>query len=106
MSPARDNSHVMKIKETEKFTKWIGKVRDAMAAAAITKRIHRIERDGYLGDARSVGAGVSELRIDVGQGYRVYFTVRGKELVILICGGNKTSQDRDIKIAQKMAKEL
>ena len=68
----------------------------------------RIERlaDGALGDVRPAGGAVSELRIDYGQGYRIYFTRRGATIVVLLCGGDKSSQDRDIKTAQRLAKGL
>ncbi|WP_409978067.1 type II toxin-antitoxin system RelE/ParE family toxin [Pseudomonas sp. C9-3] len=66
------------------------------------RRLERI-RSGHFGDIRSVGIGVSEIRLDVGPGYRVYFTRRGDVLILLLCGGDKTSQQRDIKLAQQLA---
>lgn len=68
----------------------------------ILRRLDRI-RSGHFGDIRSVGIGVSEIRLDVGPGYRVYFTRRGDVLILLLCGGDKTSQQRDIKLAQQLA---
>ena len=71
----------------------------------IAIRIDRIE-EGNFGDYRSVGSGVSEIRVNVGQGYRIYYTVRSRTVVILLCGGDKSSQRRDIRRAQRMANEL
>ena len=73
--------------------------------ASIASRIERIE-DGNFGDHRSVGGGISELRINVGQGYRVYYTIRNNTLVILLCGGGKSSQRRDIRRARQVASEV
>ena len=81
------------------------KLRDLQAKAAILTRIERIE-DGNFGDHRSVGGGISELRVHVGQGYRVYYMIRRRKVVILLCGGDKSSQQRDIKRAQQIAGEL
>lgn len=86
------------------FVAWEKKLRDDRAKAAIAARIFRVS-NGLIGDVKSIGSGVSELRIDYGPGYRVYFLQRGHELIILLCGGDKTSQDRDIKKAKQLAKE-
>lgn len=80
-------------------------MRDQRAKAAIVSRIERME-DGNFGDHKSVGGAVSELRINVGKGYRAYYTIRRNAVVILLCGGDKSSQQRDIKLAQQMAAEL
>jgi putative addiction module killer protein len=72
---------------------------------AILRRLNRVKA-GNLGDARSVGGGVSELRLDVGPGYRLYFTRRGEVVIVLLCGGDTASQDRDIKLAKKLAGEI
>ena len=80
-------------------------MRDKQAQARIAVRIRRIE-DGNFGDSKSVGGGVSELRIDVGKGYRAYYTIRDNTVVILLCGGDKSSQPQDIQRAQRMASEL
>jgi putative addiction module killer protein len=93
------------ITQTEDFSKWLGKLRDSKARAVIVERIQRVSH-GLLGDVKSVSGGVSELRIDYGPGYRVYFTQRGGELVILLCGGDKATQPRDIKKAQALAAGL
>lgn len=71
----------------------------------MASRIERME-DGNFGDHRSVGGGVSELRINVGKGYRAYYTIRRNTVVILLCGGDKSSQQQDIKLAQQMASKL
>ena len=83
----------------------LGKLRDQRDRVTIAARIRRIE-DGYFGDHKSVGGGVSELRIDVGKGYRAYYTIRNNVVVILLCGGDKSSQQKDIQLAQQMADEL
>lgn len=75
------------------------------AVARIGARIRRLEL-GNPGDVKSVGEGVSEMRIDYGPGYRVYFTRRGKTIVLLLCGGDKRTQSKDVKAAQKMVKEI
>ncbi len=95
----------MEIVYTELFEKWLKRLRDLQAKAAILTRIERIE-DGNFGDHRPVGGGISELRVHVGQGYRVYYMIRRRKVVILLCGGNKSSQQRDIKRAQQIAGEL
>ena len=94
-----------KILQTETYKKWFKKLKDQTAKFAIGQRLERM-KVGNFGDSKTVGEGVFELRIDVGQGYRVYFTNDGKEIIILLVGGNKTSQDSDIKTAKKMAKEF
>lgn len=94
----------MKTKQTPQFAKWLKGLKDQRALRSITVRIARIE-GGLLGDVKFFG-GIGELRIDVGAGYRVYFLKRGEELVILLCGGDKRSQDRDIAKAKEMAADL
>ena len=80
-------------------------LRDSKARARIQTRIDRLQL-GLRGDVKPVGEGISELRIDYGPGYRVYFIQRGKQLVILLAGGDKRTQDRDIKTAQALARDL
>lgn len=82
------------------FDEWLRELRDANAAARVLARIGRIRR-GNLGDCKPVGEGVSELRVDYGPGYRVYFGQAGQMVVILLCGGDKRTQDRDISQARK-----
>jgi putative addiction module killer protein len=96
--------HTMQIVQSDVFTVWLDNVKNERAAARIVTRIRRMEI-GNAGDVRSVGEGVSEIRIDYGPGYRVYFTRRGRTLVILLCGGDKKSQRKDIALAKRMAKE-
>jgi putative addiction module killer protein len=95
----------MEVVYTEVFETWLKGLRNQRAKVTILSRIERIEDDNF-GDHRSVGSGVSELRIDVGQGYRVYYTVRRNTVVILLCGGDKSSQRRDIRRAQRVANEI
>lgn len=92
------------LKETEDYSKWVRKLRDLNARAAVLKRMVRVG-NGNLGDYKSVGGGVLELRIDYGPGYRVYFTLQGVELILLLIGGDKSSQKADIKSAQELKKE-
>lgn len=87
------------------FRKWLSGLKDVQAKAAIGRRIERAE-GGNFGDCKLVGNGVSEMRIKVGPGYRVYFVRRGKYVYLLLLGGDKSSQAGDIKAAKKMAAEL
>lgn len=84
------------------FSKWLDNLRDANAYARIAQRIRRLER-GNPGDVKSVGDGVHEMRIDYGPGYRLYFTDEGPAVVILLCGGDKRTQDKDIRRAKELA---
>ena len=94
-----------KVLQTDEFTRWLKSQRDAVARARILVRIERLA-DGNPGDVAPVGEGVSELRIHHGPGYRVYFVRRGNLLIVLLCGGDKGSQTRDIALALKLAKEV
>jgi putative addiction module killer protein len=96
---------MIEVRRTEEFSNWLSGLRDRMAKARIAKRIDRIAQ-GNLGDAKPVGNGVSELRFTFGPGYRVYYVERGNTVVILLCGGDKDSQERDIARAKEMAKEV
>lgn len=82
------------------FDQWLRELRDASAVARVLARIGRLRR-GSLGDCKPVGGGVSELRVDCGPGYRVYFGQKGQTLVILLCGGDKRTQERGIRQAQQ-----
>lgn len=93
------------VQQTELFEKWHECVKDQKAKIAIARRIERAEH-GNLGDAKTVGNGISEMRIDTGAGYRVYFTMRQKVIVILLAGGIKSTQQSDIKKAMELAKEF
>ena len=90
---------------TTVFDKWANKIKDPVAARAIASRLVRV-RAGNLGDVKFVGDGVSEIRIFVGKGYRLYFTLRDSELIFLLCGGDKSTQQSDIEKAKELAKQL
>lgn len=96
---------MIEVRQTDVFAKWFKGLRDIRAKAQIIRRIDRATA-GNLGEVRSIEDGVSEMKIDYGPGYRLYFTRRGLEGVILLCGGDKGSQDRDIREAKKLAKDL
>ena len=96
---------MFEVRRTAEFLEWIGALRDVQARARIAKRIDRIAL-GNFGDSKPVGNGVSELRFTFGPGYRVYYTRRGDVVVILLCGGDKGSQERDIKRAKFLATEV
>ncbi|WP_109514209.1 type II toxin-antitoxin system RelE/ParE family toxin [Pseudomonas ovata] len=95
---------MIEIKQTATFMTWESKLKDQRAKAAIAARIFRLA-NGLPGDVSPVGQGVSELRIHYGPGYRVYFQQRGTEIVILLCGGDKSSQPKDIETAKRLATE-
>ena len=92
----------LQVLRTEEFADWLTRLRDRQGRAKILARIDRLE-DGNPGVIRSVGSGVMEIKIDFGPGYRVYYIQRGKILVVLLCGGDKSTQERDIKRAQELA---
>jgi putative addiction module killer protein len=96
---------VIEIRKTTEFAKWIDGLKNFQARARIQARIERL-RLGNPGDVKPVGQGVSELRIDTGPGYRVYFIQRGQLLIVLLAGGDKSSQESDIKTALKLAENL
>ncbi|MDY0953477.1 MAG: type II toxin-antitoxin system RelE/ParE family toxin [Stenotrophomonas rhizophila] len=93
------------VRATEDFDRWLRRLRDTRARAFIAERIQRLAH-GLAGDVKPVGGHVSELRIHHGPGYRVYFTRRGRQLIILLCAGSKDSQASDIKKAQRIADQL
>ena len=93
------------IRTTKLFDDWIKNLKDRQAALSIAKRLDRVLK-GNLGDVASVGDSVSEMRIFIGSGYRLYYTLRGSELIILLCGGDKSTQQRDIQKAKDLAKNL
>ena len=96
---------MLTIRETSEFADWLAGLRDLQARARIARRIYRLA-DRNPGDVKPVGEGVSELRIDLGPGYRVYFIRNGDVVIILLCGGDKASQSRDIAKARKLARAL
>ncbi|HBO9370032.1 TPA: type II toxin-antitoxin system RelE/ParE family toxin [Pseudomonas aeruginosa] len=95
---------MVEVKQTATFMAWESELKDRRAKAVIAARIFRLA-NGLPGDVSPVGQGVSELRIHYGPGYRVYFQQRGTEIVILLCGGDKSSQARDIEMAKRLANE-
>ena len=96
---------MIEIRETDSFKKWFSSLKDKRAKARIDVRIKRVSL-GNFGDVEPVGNGVSELRIDYGAGYRVYFVKRGNIIVILLCGGDKSTQSKDIQKAHELAQRL
>jgi putative addiction module killer protein len=96
---------MIEIRQTDVYAQWFNNLRDRQARARIDVRIRRLSL-GNPGDVKPVGEGVSELRIDYGPGYRVYFVQRGKAVIILLAGGDKHTQDRDIDTALDLARKL
>jgi putative addiction module killer protein len=96
---------MFEIRKTDTFARWIDALRDIHARARVQARIERLAA-GNPGDVRPVGEGVSELRIDYGPGYRVYYTKRGRTVLILLAGGDKRTQATDIKTALRLARNL
>lgn len=93
------------VTKTKIFDKWFSKIKDRKAVLAISRRIDRA-RLGNFGDSEPVGEGVSEMRIFVGKGYRVYYVVQDQQLIILLCGGDKSTQQNDIKKAKDLKNDL
>jgi len=96
---------MLEIRKTETFAQWLDGLRNIHARARVQVRVERLAA-GNPGDVRPVGEGVSELRIDYGPGYRVYFTRRGRTVIILLAGGDKRTQAADIKTALRLARDL
>jgi putative addiction module killer protein len=96
---------VIDVRQTAVFAVWLSGLRDARAQARIAERIRRLAFGGF-GDVKPVGGGVAELRIDYGPGYRLYFVRRGLEIVILLGGGDKSTQAKDINRAKQLAEEV
>lgn len=94
----------MELHQTDTFRKWWTRLKDERARGVIFSRLDRLAY-GHAGDAEPVGDGVSELRIHHGPGYRVYFQRRGNTIIVLLCGGDKKTQARDIRTAKRLAKE-
>ena len=96
---------MIEVRKTDEFAEWLDDLRDIRAKARILVRIERLAA-GNPGRVEPVAEGVSELKIDYGPGYRVYYKKRGRELVILLAGGDKSTQDKDIKLALRLARNL
>ncbi|MFM9969852.1 MAG: type II toxin-antitoxin system RelE/ParE family toxin [Burkholderiales bacterium] len=96
---------MVEVRKTDAFVQWLDGLRDIQARARIQIRIERLAA-GNPGDVEAVGEGVSELRIDYGPGYRVYYKKRGQELILLLAGGDKSTQAKDIKAALQIARIL
>jgi putative addiction module killer protein len=93
------------VHKTDEFDQWLIALRDQRALAKIVSRIERLAV-GNAGDVKAVGDGISELRIDYGPGYRIYYKQTGRKIVLILCGGDKSSQERDIKHAKAIAAQL
>ncbi len=96
---------MIEIRKTEVFAKWLDELRDLRGRARVLARIERLAA-GNPGDVKPVGEGISEMRIDYGPGYRVYFKRRGRMLIILLAGGDKSTQSKDIRTAMRLARNL
>ena len=96
---------MIEVFQSETFARWLGKLKDRAAAMRINARIRRLTETGNSGDAKPIREGISEMRIDYGPSYRLYFIQSGPVLVVLLAGGNKSTQDADIKRAIEIAKE-
>ncbi|MCL4115692.1 UNVERIFIED_CONTAM: hypothetical protein GTU68_053921 [Idotea baltica] len=94
------------IEKTVEFDKWIRKLKDLRAKAKILFRIQKIEKDGHFGDCKPVGDGIKELKVNYAKGYRVYFKEKDGKIIVLLVGGVKSTQDKDIKKAKDIWKEL
>ena len=96
---------VLEVIKSETFARWIRKLKDRQAVARINAKIRRLSETGSFGDVKPAREGLSEIRIDYGPGYRLYFVQRGTALVVLLVGGDKSTQDADIKLAIRIAKQ-
>jgi putative addiction module killer protein len=95
-----------RIEKTDNFDKWLRKLKDLRAKAKILFRIQKIENDGHFGDCEPVGDGIRELKIDYAKGYRVYFKESDGKIIILLIGGDKSTQQRDIEKANEILKQI
>ena len=98
--------NAINVEAHEKYVKWRNKLRDERAKARISARVEQIRRYGNFGKCKFFGDGVSELIIDYGPGYRVYYTLVGNTMILLLCGGDKSTQNEDITLAKQLAKEV
>ena len=95
---------MIEVRQTAEFSRWLRRLRDANAVARIVARIRRVEQ-GNLGDSKSLGAGLMEMRVDYGPGYRIYYVHRGATIVILLCAGDKRTQRQDIRRARELVEK-
>lgn len=93
------------VKQTDTFLKWLKKLKDMQAKVSILRRIERMKKDNF-GDHKSIGNSLWELRLTIGAGYRVYYTKKGDEIIILIVGGDKSTQSNDIQKAKQLLEEI
>jgi putative addiction module killer protein len=98
--------NVIEVRYHDKYLKWRDGLTDVRAKALINAREYRIEKDGFFGDQRLLGGGVWEIRVGYGPGYRLYYTRQGAAVILLLCGGDKSSQTEDINLAKQLAKEV
>ena len=96
---------MIEVRQTDEFSSWINSFKDIKTKGRLLIRIDRLQL-GLINNAEPVGEGVSELKIDFGPGYRMYFSVRGRELILLLIGGDKSTQKKDIRTAKQMLKDL
>ncbi len=96
---------MLEIVKSETYEQWFRKLKDRQAQALINARVLRVQQSGHFGDVKPAREGVSEMRVDYGPGYRIYFMQRGSLVVVLLAGGDKSTQDADIKTAIRIAKE-
>ena len=96
----------MRSEKTSEFDKWIRKLKDLRAKTKILFRIQKIETDGHFGDCKPVGDGISEMRINYAKGYRVYFREKDNKIIVLLIGGDKSTQQKDIKKAKEIWKRI
>ncbi len=106
MYPSEDGVQIYLIEKTAEFDKWLRKLQDIRAKSIILVRLQKIERDGHFGDCQSVGEGIRELRIDFAKGYRIYFYEIDGKIVILLVGGDKSTQQRDLVKAKYILHHL
>lgn len=97
---------MFQIEKTNEFDKWFRKLKDFKAKAKILFRLQKLEQDEHFGDYKSVGGGVKELRIYFGKGYRIYFSVKDSKIIILLIGGDKSTQKKDIEKAKEIWEEI
>jgi len=97
---------MLSIKKTKEFDRWLRKLKDLRAKAKILFRIQKIESDGHFGDCKPVGEGISEMRINYAKGYRVYFKEKDEKIILLLIGGDKSTQQKDIAKAKEIWRKL